>query len=154
MNEAVLRVKTYLAAHRLPNEIIMLPDAVNTAQAAADAIGCHTAQIAKSIIFQLGSEALLIVASGANRVDEQKVAAYLKEPLVKATAKFVKEKTGFVIGGVAPIAHATPLRILLDEDLWRYDTLWTAAGHPKAVFQLTADELLTLTKGEVINIKC
>ncbi|WP_235440462.1 YbaK/EbsC family protein [Paenibacillus sp. DMB20] len=126
-----------------------------TAQEAADAIGCEVAQIAKSIIFRLnGSDSpLLVVASGVNRVDEKGLSKRLNDKLVKADADFVRERTGFVIGGVAPIGHSETIKTIIDEDLLQYRTIWAAAGHPKAVFQLTPDDLLAMTSGEVMTIR-
>lgn len=138
-----------------PNEVITLADSARTAQEAADALGCEVAQIAKSIIFRLKStnEPLLVVASGVNRINEKLIAKQLEDKLGKADADFVRETTGFVIGGVPPLGHKNPVRTLIDEDLFQYDTIWAAAGHPKAVFQLTPDELENMTKGQVVAVK-
>lgn len=138
-----------------PNEVVVLEDSARTAQEAADALGCEVAQIAKSIIFRLKStdEPLLVVTSGINRVNEKSIAQKLNEKLGKADADFVREATGFVIGGVPPLGHKKPVRTLIDEDLFQYETIWAAAGHPKAVFSLTPDELKKMTKGEVLTVK-
>ncbi|MCG7336246.1 YbaK/EbsC family protein [Sporosarcina sp. ACRSM] len=137
------------------NEVVVLEDSARTAQEAADALGCKVAQIAKSIIFRLKStdEPLLVVASGINRVNEKSIAQQLNDKLGKADADFVREATGFVIGGVPPLGHKKPVRTLIDEDLFQYETIWAAAGHPKAVFSLTPDELKKMTKGEVLTVK-
>ncbi|MDW0111144.1 YbaK/EbsC family protein [Sporosarcina aquimarina] len=131
-----------------------LPDSTRTAQEAADAIGCEIAQIAKSIVFKLqeSGEPLLVIASGVNRIDEQKILQHTGEAPGKADAKFVRAHTGYVIGGVPPMGHAEPIRTLIDEDLLQYDTIWAAAGHPKAVFELTPEELTQLTQGDVIQV--
>jgi len=138
-----------------PNEVVKLTDSARTAQEAADALGCEVAQIAKSIIFKLKStnQPLLVVASGINRIDEKLVAQTLNDKLGKADADFVLESTGFVIGGVPPLGHKNSVLTLIDEDLFKYETLWAAAGHPKAVFQLSPDELEQMTKGRVIPVK-
>lgn len=155
MNEGVKVVSEKLVALGYSNNVIELPASARTAKEAADSINCDLAQIAKSIIFKIESsgKALLVVASGVNRIDEAKVEKAVGEKLGKAGASFVKEQTGFVIGGVAPIGHANKLQTIIDEDLFNYETVWAAAGHPKAVFELTASELVELTKGEVITVK-
>jgi prolyl-tRNA editing enzyme YbaK/EbsC (Cys-tRNA(Pro) deacylase)/predicted Fe-S protein YdhL (DUF1289 family) len=124
----------------------MLADAARTAQQAADALGVALGQIAKSIIFRRLSDdaAVLVITSGDRRVDQKKVEALLG-PLGRADAAFVKTATGFSIGGVAPIAHAKPCVTLMDEDLFRFDDIWAAAGHPHAVFQLTPNQLCFMT---------
>jgi len=124
-----------------------------TSAEAAAAIGCEVAQIAKSLVFRTrGGQAVLVVASGVNRVDEKKVGALLGERIERADADFVRSATGYPIGGVAPVGHAGALAVLLDEDLKRHDTLWAAAGTPNAVFQLTADKLAQITGGRFADI--
>ena len=125
-----------------------------TSAEAAAAIGCTVAQIAKSLVFRTrDGKPVLVIASGVNRVDEQKIAAALGQPIGKADAGFVRDTTGYAIGGVAPIGHATAPAIFIDEDLRRYATIWAAAGHPHAVFPLTPAELERLTRGRVIAVK-
>jgi len=119
-----------------------------TAEDAAAAIGCTVAQIAKSLVFRSDSgRSVLVVASGANRVDEDKVAAQIGEGIARADANFVREATGFAIGGVPPVAHKTRPLTLIDEALLDFDEIWAAAGAPNAVFCLTPDDLLVLTAG-------
>ncbi len=136
------------------NEVIELPASTRTAQEAANALDCKVDQIAKTIVFKLRNtgEALLVVASGSNRINEKRVSEYIGDRLDKADAIFVKEKTGYVIGGVSPVVKEETLKIVIDEDILQYDEIWAAAGHPKAVFQLTPEQLLTLAGGEVIEI--
>jgi len=155
LKESAQRVQNKLLELGHPNKVVELPDSARTAQEAADAIGCEIAQIAKSIIFRMqqSDQPLLVVASGMNRVNEKRVAEVVQDKLGKADADYVRERTGFVIGGVAPLGHAEPIRTLIDEDLFQYDTLWAAAGHPKAVFELTPRELVAMTQGQVISIK-
>jgi len=155
LKESAQRVQNTLLKLGHSGKVVELPDSARTAQEAADAIGCEVAQIAKSIIFRLkaSDQPLLVVASGINRVNEKHVAEVVQDKLGKADADFVRERTGFVIGGVAPLGHAEPIRTLIDEDLFQYDTLWAAAGHPKAVFKLTPQELAEMTQGQVISIK-
>ncbi len=137
------------------NQVIELPQSARTAQEAADALSCKVAQIAKSIIFRIveSNYPVLVIASGVNRVNEKQIELLLNQKLGKADAEFVREHTGFVIGGVSPIGHKNTLLTFIDEDLFQYEEIWAAAGHPKAIFQLTPNELLEMTKGTVVNIK-
>ncbi|WP_088067235.1 YbaK/EbsC family protein [Gottfriedia luciferensis] len=137
------------------NKVIELSDSARTAKEAADALNCEVAQIAKSIIFKIESSnsPVLVVASGINRVNERQIEKLLNDQLGKADADFVREQTGFVIGGVAPIGHKNELITFIDEDLLQYGEVWAAAGHPKAIFQLTPNELIEMTKGKVVCIK-
>lgn len=144
--EGVQRVAAVLQSHGHPHAPVMLADAARTAQQAADALGVALGQIAKSIIFRRLADdvAVLVVTSGDRRVDQKRVEKQTG-PLGRADAAFVKARTGFSIGGVAPIAHAHPCVTLLDEDLFRFDEIWAAAGHPQSVFQLTPDQLCQMT---------
>lgn len=155
LTTSVKQVQEKLLELGHPNEVVKLTDSARTAQEAADALGCEVAQIAKSIIFKLKStnEPLLVVASGINRIDEKLVAQTINDKLGKADADFVRESTGFVIGGVPPLGHKNSVLTLIDEDLFKYETIWAAAGHPKVVFQLTPDELEKMTNGQVISVK-
>lgn len=136
------------------NEVIELPSSTRTAQEAADALDCKVDQIAKTIVFKLRekNQALLVIASGSNRINEKHVGEVIGDVLDKADANFVKEETGYAIGGVSPLIENTVVQILLDEDLLQYDEIWAAAGHPKAVFQLTPGELQGLTNGTLIKV--
>jgi prolyl-tRNA editing enzyme YbaK/EbsC (Cys-tRNA(Pro) deacylase) len=148
------RVRAALAAAGSTAEIVELASTARSSADAAAAIGCTVAQIAKSLVFRAASGAsVLVVASGANRVDEAKVAAALGEKIGKADAAFVRDKTGFAIGGVPPIAHDVRPRVFLDEDLAALDPIWAAAGHPHAVFRTSFSELCRLTQGRVIALK-
>jgi prolyl-tRNA editing enzyme YbaK/EbsC (Cys-tRNA(Pro) deacylase) len=150
----VTRVREALIASGLADTIIAMPAATHTAQAAADALGCTVGEIAKSIIFRLaGDTAALVITSGKNRVDEKKVVAQLSEKLAKADADFVRERTGFVIGGVAPIAHRAPSRVLMDEDLMQYDAVFPAAGHPNTMFRIAQQALAALAGATIANIR-
>jgi len=126
-----------------------------TSADAAAAIGCTVAEIAKSVVFRAtrSGQAVVVVASGANRVSEEKVAAKVGEPLARADAEFVRAATGYVIGGVAPIGHAQPVKLLLDEDLRQFARVWAAAGTPHTVFPLTPDELRGATRAEWSDVK-
>ena len=151
--EAAQRVADLLAALQHDRPVVMLSEAGRTAAEAAAGLGCSVAEIAKSIIFRrLSDDApVLVVASGSNRVDETKVAAQVGA-LGKADARFVREKTGYVIGGVSPIGHAVKPVMLLDQDLFKFDSIWAAAGHPHAVFNLTPQQLHTMTGATVADI--
>jgi prolyl-tRNA editing enzyme YbaK/EbsC (Cys-tRNA(Pro) deacylase) len=154
LSPAAARVQDLLRAAGSAAEVKQFPVTARTAAEAAAAIGCTVAQIAKSLVFRAKSgKPVLVIASGVNRVDEKKIAAALGESIGKADAAFVRDTTGYAIGGVAPIGHATPPRIFIDEDLRGQATIWAAAGHPHAVFQLTAGELERLTGGTVIPVK-
>jgi prolyl-tRNA editing enzyme YbaK/EbsC (Cys-tRNA(Pro) deacylase) len=129
------------------------PAGTRTAADAAAAIGCDVAQIVKSLVFRKRSGgALLILASGRNRVDEAKVAALVAEPIRKADAVFVREVTGFAIGGVPPAGHAEPIDTLVDRHLLSLGELWAAAGTPRTVFPIGPEELVRLTRGRVADI--
>lgn len=152
---SVARVRAALEAAGLATEIREFDASTRTSADAAAAIGCEIAQIAKSLIFKgaQSGRAILIVASGVNRVDEGRVAQALGEKIVKADADFVRSETGFAIGGVAPVAHAGPVTILVDADLLAHAEIWAAAGAPNAVFRLTPAELVRITGGKVAAIR-
>lgn len=136
-------------------EVKQFGASTRTAADAAAAIGCDVAQIAKSLVFRAkpSDRPVLVVASGPNRVDEAKVAAVLGEALARADADFVREKTGFAIGGVPPVGHAETPVTFIDSDLLRHGEIWAAAGTPNAVFRLSPSDLVELTGGKAIEIK-
>jgi prolyl-tRNA editing enzyme YbaK/EbsC (Cys-tRNA(Pro) deacylase) len=144
--EGFRRVSQVLAELGHPHPPRWLEVSARTCAEAADALGVQVGQIAKSVVFRRRSDgvAVLVVASGDRRVDERKVAAAVG-PIGRADAAFVKQQTGFSIGGVSPVAHAQPPVVLVDRDLFRFDEIWAAAGHPNGVFQLSPDQLLALT---------
>jgi prolyl-tRNA editing enzyme YbaK/EbsC (Cys-tRNA(Pro) deacylase) len=147
------RVARLLQERGHPHAVVMLPETGKTSAEAAAGLGCSIAQIAKSILFRRKKDdaPVLVIASGANRVDEAKVAARVGD-LARADAKFVREKTGYAIGGVCPIGHAVQPVMLIDEDLLALDSLWAAAGHPHAVFNLSPQELIELTGAPVVDV--
>jgi len=154
---AVRRVVETLSAMCHPHKPVMLDDAARTAQQAADALGVALGQIAKSIVFRRKSDdaAVLVVTSGDLRVDEKKVQALVCTEggkLGRADADFVKAATGFSIGGVSPVGHVKPPVTLIDEQLFRFDVVWAAAGHPHAVFRLSPTELRELTGAPVADV--
>jgi prolyl-tRNA editing enzyme YbaK/EbsC (Cys-tRNA(Pro) deacylase) len=148
-NPSVERVRTALARAGLQAEIVELPGAARTAQAAADFLGCQVGQIANSLVFraQASDRAVLVMSSGAKRVDLARLAAALQEPVGKADAEFVRSRTGFAIGGVAPVGHADVGQIFVEKSLAAHRELWAAAGHPHTVFRLSYEELLRITGG-------
>lgn len=136
-----------------PSLVRMLPDAVHTAVAAAEALGVQVGQIANSLIFAADGQPLLVLTSGAHRVDTAKVAALIGvAKLTRATPEFVREHTGQPIGGVAPLGHPKPLRTLIDTDLAQYAEIWAAGGIPHAVFPTTYLELVRLTAGTTTEV--
>ena len=150
---SVERVRAALAAKGHDDTVQAFPEGTRSAADAAAAVGCEVAQIAKSIVFRGGERVVLVIASGANRVDTAKVAAATGLTIKRADGGWVRDVTGFAIGGVAPVAHSEPLTILIDEDLLRWPEIWAAAGHPNTVFKLTPAELVGLTGGRVAAVK-
>lgn len=148
------RVQAAIEAQGFSFHVVELPDSTRTARDAASAIGCSVGQIAKSLVFR-GTDtdrALLAIASGPNRVDEDALRAHAGEPVEQATPDFVRARTGFAIGGVPPVGHDTALPTWIDEDLLAYDAVWAAAGTPHAVFELDPSTLPALTDGTVAAI--
>lgn len=151
--EGVQRVAKALLEASHPNMPRMLDTAARTAQEAADGLGVQLGQIAKSVIFKRKEDgvAVLVVTSGDRRVDEKKVSALVGK-VGRADADFVKASTGFSIGGVSPVAHLKPPVTLLDQDLWRFELIWAAAGHPNAVFCLVPEDLKGLTGASAADV--
>jgi prolyl-tRNA editing enzyme YbaK/EbsC (Cys-tRNA(Pro) deacylase) len=153
LSPAAERVAGLLLAAGAAGPVVQLAQSTRTAADAAAAIGCTVAQIAKSIVFRAASDrAVLVIASGPNRVDEGLIAAALGEAIGKADAAFVRAKTGYAIGGVCPIGHAEPPHVFIDASLERLDPIWAAAGHPHAVFRTGFAELVRLTRGTVLAV--
>ncbi len=133
--------------------VVVLPDSVHTAALAAEALGCDVGAIANSLVFDADGSPVLILTSGAHRVDTAKVAAELDvERLGRASPDFVRRHTGHPIGGVSPIDHPAPVPTYLDPWLARYQEVWAAAGHPSAVFSTSYDELLTMTGATPLDV--
>jgi len=155
MSSSAQKVQEALKVHGVACRVIEMKQTTRSAQEAADAVGCQVGQIAKSLIFtgKKSNQPILVIASGPNRVNEKTIRRHISEPLSMAKAEFVREHTGFAIGGVPPIGHLNPLQTFIDEDLLKFDEIWAAAGTPNAVFKLTPDELKKITKGEVISVK-
>ena len=148
---SIARFRAELAARGGTGEIVVLPDSVHTAALAAEALGCEVGAIANSLLFDSDGAPVLILTSGAHRVDTAKVAA-TTGPLTRADKDFVRQHTGQVIGGVSPIAHPAPVPTYIDPWLKTYDVVWAAAGHPAAVFSTTYDELVTMTGATEIEV--
>jgi prolyl-tRNA editing enzyme YbaK/EbsC (Cys-tRNA(Pro) deacylase) len=150
-----LRTSQLLRDAGIDTDVVEFEQPTRTSAEAAAAIGCSVAEIAKSIVFRGKSsgQAVIVIASGENRVSETKVAAKLGEPLTRADADFVRTATGYAIGGVAPIGHSQPVKFLLDEDLQRYETVWAAAGTPFSVFPLRLDQLRSLTGADWADVR-
>jgi len=147
LSRAAARVQSALEAAGVEARVVELPQSARTAVEAAAAVGCEVAQIAKSLVFvDADGEAVLVITSGTNRVDEKKLG------VTRAGADFVREKTGYAIGGIPPVGHATPLRTFIDRDLLRFERIWAAAGTPNAVFELSPADLPGMTGGAVIEV--
>jgi prolyl-tRNA editing enzyme YbaK/EbsC (Cys-tRNA(Pro) deacylase) len=155
LSASARRVQEAIRSLGFANDVFELAEPVRTAADAARAVGCDVAQIVKSIVFRAArsGRGVLVLTSGANRVDEARVAELLGEPLGKADPAFVRERTGFAIGGVPPLGHATPFVTFLDEDLLSLGRLWAAAGHPNSLFPVTPDELARMTGGRIARVK-
>ena len=148
------RVQDALAAAGVATTIVEYDVPARTSAEAAAVLGCSVAQIAKSLVFRANSgTAVLVVASGANRVDERKVAAHVGETIGKADAAFVRECTGYAIGGIPPLGHATALTTLIDRDLLQHDVVYAAGGTPHAMFPLSPGELVRVAGGNVADVR-
>ena len=167
---SITRFRAELAARGGTGRVVVLPDSVHTAQLAAEALGCEVGAIANSLLFRVPApdsrapaatdstdspdEPLLLLTSGAHRVDTAKVAAEIGVPaLFRAQPDFVRRHTGQVIGGVSPFDHPAPVRTFLDPWLQRHETVWAAAGHPAAVFSSTFEELQRLTGAAILDVE-
>lgn len=154
VSPGVQKVQAALEGLGVAHRLVQLDQPARTSAEAARAVGCRVGQIAKSLVFRgrESARAILVIASGANRVDERKLAALVSEPMEKADADFVRARTGFAIGGIAPVAHIEPLTTFIDQDLLRWSEIWAAAGHPSAVFSLTGADLVRITNGRVVSV--
>lgn len=150
---SVERVRAALLAAGHPDTIQAFPEGTRSAADAAAAVGCGIAQIAKSIVFRAGPRAVLVVASGANRVDTGKVAAAIGQPVKRADGTWVRDTTGFAIGGISPVGHLAPPVLLLDADLMALDPIWAAAGSPQHVFRTSPADLQRMTGAAVADIR-
>ena len=155
MNASMRRVAEALRERGIGVEVRELPDSTRTATEAAAALGCDVAEIAKSLVFR-GAESgdpVLVIASGADRVDERLLAVAVGEPIEKADADFVRERTGYGIGGVPPVGHSAPLTTFVEERMLALERVWAAAGTPRAVFgPVSPAELVQITGGRVVAV--
>ena len=135
--------------------VIEYAESTRTAQEAADRAGCELGQIVKSLIFKgkTTNKPILVLTSGANRVDEKRIREYAGEAIGKADADFVRAVTGYAIGGVPPLGHVQKMETYIDEDFLQFQTVWAAAGTPNAIFELTTEDLQKLTSGKVVMVK-
>ena len=155
LSASAQKVQEVLHAYGLTCQVVELPASTHTSQEAADAVGCQLGQIAKSLVFKgkQTQKPILVITSGANRVNEKKLQEFVAEPIQKADAEFIREKTGFAIGGIPPIGHRERLETFIDEDLLQYEEIWAAAGTPHAVFKLTPSDLKKMVAGQVVSVK-
>jgi len=155
LSSSAQRVQDALDEHGISLQVVELPDSTRSAIEAAQAMGCQVEQIAKSLVFiaQLSNRPVLVIASGSNRVNEKRIGELLGEKIAKANADFVRQRTGFVIGGVPPVGHAERVVTFIDEELLGHTQIWAAAGTPHAVFQLSPADLVRITSGQVVCVK-
>lgn len=146
------KVQAYLNNFGLKIKVLELTESTRTAAEAAIAAECEVGQIVKSLVFRSGEEALMFLVSGKNQLDVKKVNHFLGKDISKADADFVKQKTGYVIGGVPPVALSSPIDTFIDEDLMKFEDVWAAAGTPHAIFQIKSNDLPRLTGGKVIAV--
>lgn len=155
LSPTAARFQAYLHQSGYDLTVIEFPQGTRTAQEAADRVGCQLGQIVKSLVFRAGesARAVLVLTSGANRVDERRLGALLGEPVERADAEFARQASGYAIGGVPPAGHPVRLTTFLDEDLLAYNAVWAAAGTPNAVFRLTPGQLQALSGARVARVK-
>jgi prolyl-tRNA editing enzyme YbaK/EbsC (Cys-tRNA(Pro) deacylase) len=155
LSPSAQKVQDTLHALGFDCAVIEFVESTRTSAEAATRVGCTLGQIAKSLVFrgQATGKPVLVITSGANRVDEAKVSQYFGESIGRADADFVRAASGFAIGGVPPVGHSQPIETFIDEDLLQYATIWSAAGTPNAVFELTPDNLAKMTGGKVMKVK-
>ncbi len=147
------RVRAALLAAGIEDRIVEFPDGTRTSADAAEAVGCSVAQIAKSMVFRSGSQAVVVITSGANRVDAAKISALLGLPIKRADANFVRDATGFAVGGVSPVGFTSPPLLVFDQDLLALGTVWATAGSPHHVFAIAAVDLRRITGAVVGDVR-
>ena len=155
LSSSAQKVQDLLTSQGFDCKVIEFTESTRTAQEAADRAGCLLGQIIKSLIFKgkTSNKPILVLTSGANRVDEKRISEYAGKSIVRAEADFVRTVTGFAIGGVPPLGHTQKMETYLDEDLLQYQTIWGAAGTPNAIFELIPDDLIKMTNGKVVRVK-
>ena len=154
-NPSAQKIQNTLRVLGSDYKVIEFTKSTRTAQEAADRVGCHLGQIVKSLIFKGRStnKGILVLTSGLNRVDENKISQYAGESIGRADPEFVRTVTGFSIGGVPPVGHVQPMETYIDEDLLQYTNVWAAAGTPNAVFQMPSSDLVRITNGKIVRVK-
>jgi Cys-tRNA(Pro) deacylase len=154
LNTSVRKVEKALKAHGLECQVLNMKETTRSAQDAANSLGCRVEQIVKSLVFmtQKTKKPILVLASGANRVNPKKIRNFLSEPIKMADPDFVRSKTGFTVGGVPPLGHSSSLETFIDEDLLKYPDIWAAAGSSNTMFKLSPDDLQKITRGQVISV--
>ena len=154
LSQSAARFQEAITGLGFAGRVVQLETTTRTARDAAQAIGCGVGQICKSLLFQgeLSGEPVLVIASGANRVDENQIGEIVAEPVGMAQADYVRERSGYAIGGVPPFGHPVRLRTIVDADLLQYPTVWAAAGHPRAVFELNPTDLVRVSEGQVAAV--
>ncbi|MGE5586623.1 MAG: YbaK/EbsC family protein [Clostridia bacterium] len=152
LHPSSMKVQEALRALGCPSVVRELAESTATSAQAAEAVCASVGQIAKSLVFMAGGRAVMVIASGANRVDVRKLAALAGGPVEKADAEAVREVTGFPIGGVPPVGLKSPLQVFLDRDLLRYDQIWAAAGTPRSVFAIAPADLVRITGAIVADV--
>jgi len=155
LSPSAQRFQDTLRSLGFQHAVLELPQTTRSAAEAAEAAGCQVGQSAKSLVFRgkQSGKPLLVIASGSNRVNEKHMAELVGEPIERATPDFVRERTGFAIGGIPPVGHTESLATYLDEDLFRFPEIWAAAGNPNAVFKLAPSDLEAMTGGRVAQVK-
>ena len=154
-NPSAQKIQNILRGLGSDYKVIEFTDSTRTAQEAADRVGCQLGQIVKSLVFKgrSSNKGILVLTSGLNRVDENKISQYAGESIGRADPEFVRTVTGFSIGGVPPVGHVQPLETYIDEDLLQYTDVWAAAGTPNAVFQMPSSDLERITNGKIMRVK-
>ena len=154
LSTSVRKVEKALKAHGLECQVLNMKETTRSAQDAANSLGCRVEQIVKSLVFMTKKtkKPILVIASGANRVNIKKIRNLLSEPIKMADPDFVRAKTGFAVGGVPPLGHSNPLATFIDEDLLKYPEIWAAAGTSSTMFKLSPDDLQKITEGQVISV--
>jgi prolyl-tRNA editing enzyme YbaK/EbsC (Cys-tRNA(Pro) deacylase) len=155
LSSSAQKIQNLLAELGYSYTVVEHAESTRTAQEAADRAGCQLAQIVKSLIFRgkTSNKPILVLTSGANRVDEKRISSYAGEPIARADADFVRAVTGFAIGGVPPIGHLQPMETYIDEDFLAFSTIWAAAGTPNAIFELKTEDLSKMAGGKVAQVK-
>ncbi|HEY7651107.1 MAG TPA: YbaK/EbsC family protein [Methylomirabilota bacterium] len=154
LSPSAQKVQDVLNAQGFPYQVVESATSSRTAAEAAALVGCDVTQIVKSLVFMTkdSGRPVLVLTSGANQVNEWRIGALLREPLEKARAAFVREHTGFAIGGVAPLGHPKPIETFIDQDLLKLPEIWAAAGTPNALFRLAPGDLVKMTGGRVVKV--